>query len=137
MIVKMFSALPLVFVALAASTAFAAPAEESVRRQDAGQPITGGFATYYFPSGVAGPCGQGFPDSAFIVAEQAQRWKVSDCARQVRVTNNNNGKSVVAIVEDRCPGCQGNANSLDLSVGAFTAIADESEGIVPITWEYI
>ncbi|KZV72798.1 hypothetical protein PENSPDRAFT_575512, partial [Peniophora sp. CONT] len=93
--------------------------------------------TFYFQGGVAGACGQVNPDSAFIVAEQAQRYKASDCGRQVRVTNNNNGKSVVAKVADKCPGCQGNANSLDLSQGAFDAIAAEATGIVPITWEYL
>ena len=53
------------------------------------------------------------------------------------MTNTQNGKSVVATVADQCPGCQGNPNSLDLSQGAFDQIADESEGVVPITWEYL
>jgi expansin (peptidoglycan-binding protein) len=29
-----------------------------------------------------------------------------------------------------------NGNSLDLSVGAFTAIASEADGMVPITWTW-
>ena len=53
------------------------------------------------------------------------------------MTNTQNGKSVVATVADQCPGCQGNPNSLDLSVGAFTQIATEAEGIVPISYTYL
>ena len=68
---------------------------------------------------------------------EAQRFNQGLCGRQVQVTNTNNGESVVATVADECPGCQGNPNSLDLSQGAFDQIADESEGVVPITWEYL
>ncbi len=38
-------------------------------------------------------------------------------------------------VADECPSCE-NANSIDLSVGAFTAIATEAEGMIPITWDW-
>ncbi|VDC05954.1 unnamed protein product [Peniophora sp. CBMAI 1063] len=133
----MFDFGSLVVVAIAAVSAIATPTGENVRRQAIGQPITGGEATFYFQGGVAGACGQVNPDSALIVAEQAQRFKQSDCGRRVQVTNTQNGRTVVATVADECPGCQGNANSLDLSQGAFDQIADESQGIVPITWEYL
>ena len=53
------------------------------------------------------------------------------------MTNTQNGKSVVATVADQCPGCQGNPNSLDLSQGAFDAIADEAQGVVPIEYTYV
>jgi rare lipoprotein A (peptidoglycan hydrolase) len=59
-----------------------------------------------------------------------------DCGRKVVVTNDKNGKSVTATVADACPGCK-NYNSLDLSVGAFNAIATEAEGVVPISWHYV
>ncbi|KZV72795.1 hypothetical protein PENSPDRAFT_683371 [Peniophora sp. CONT] len=128
----MFNVLSLV-VAVAAVSAFATPASEIVRRQT----MTGGEATFYFQGGAAGACGNVFPDSAFIVAEQAARFTLSDCGRQVRVTNTQNGKSVVATVEDRCPGCQGNPNSLDLSQAAFDAIGDEAQGVIPISWVFL
>lgn len=118
-------------------------------------------ATYYLQGGVAGACGTVYPDSALIVAERAycslpltiqshkqlnlilfvntesQRFTLADCGRQVQVTNTQNGQSVVATVADECPGCQGNPNSLDLSEGAFEAIADLSAGVVPISWVYL
>ena len=54
------------------------------------------------------------------------------------MTNTQNGKSVVATVADQCPGCQGNPNSLDLSVAAFEAIAGSLDvGVVPITYTYL
>ncbi|KZV72806.1 hypothetical protein PENSPDRAFT_683380 [Peniophora sp. CONT] len=120
----MFNFLSLVVVAVAAATASA-------------QTYTGGEATYYFQNGVAGACGQVNPDSALIVAVQAQRFNTGLCGRQVQVTNTNNGESVVATVADECPGCQGNPNSLDLSEGAFEQIADLSAGVVPITYTYL
>ena len=55
----------------------------------------------------------------------------------MRVTNTQNGKSVVATIADRCPTCQNNPSSLDLSQGAFDAIADESQGVVPISYTYL
>ncbi|KZV72802.1 hypothetical protein PENSPDRAFT_750619 [Peniophora sp. CONT] len=133
----MFNILSLAIVAITAISSFAAPADENVRRQAIGQPITGGSATFYFQNGIPGACGGVNPDNAAIVAEQALRYKASDCGRKVRITNIQNGKTVDAVVADRCATCQGNANSLDLSVFAFNQIATEAQGIVPITWEYL
>lgn len=53
----------------------------------------------------------------------------------IKITRVDNGATVVARVADSCPTCV-NSVSLDLSVGAFTAIATESEGMVPITWQW-
>ncbi|VDC05956.1 unnamed protein product [Peniophora sp. CBMAI 1063] len=134
----MFNFATLVAVAVAALSVSATPAAEIERRQAIGQPITGGSATYYFQNGVRGACGGTNPDNAAVVAEQAIRYGTgADCHRKVRVTNTQNGKTVDAVVADRCEGCQGNPNSLDLSVYAFTQIADEAQGIVPITWEFL
>jgi len=70
------------------------------------------------------------------------------CGKRVQITNTKNGKvlesfvssdfltitffsqSVTVTVADACPTCQ-NGNSIDLSRGAFTKIATESEGEVP------
>lgn len=100
---------------------------------------TGGFATYFFQGGNAGACGQVHSDSDYGVAIDHEIWG-SDfsqgseyCGRSVRVSRGD--KSVVAQVWDVCPTCA-NGNSLDLSQGAFNAIASESEGMVPITWSW-
>jgi expansin (peptidoglycan-binding protein) len=53
----------------------------------------------------------------------------SHCGQTVTITNTNTGATVVATVADACPSCQGNPNSLDLSVGAFQALGDLSLGM--------
>jgi rare lipoprotein A (peptidoglycan hydrolase) len=58
------------------------------------------------------------------------------CGKQVQITNTSNGKTVTVTVADDCPTCE-NANSIDLSVAAFEAIADLSTGEVPISWIYL
>ncbi|VDB89361.1 unnamed protein product [Peniophora sp. CBMAI 1063] len=121
----MFNFISLAIVAIAAVSSVSA------------QTYTGGEATYYFQNGVAGACGQVNPDSALIVAVQAQRFNTGLCGHQVQVTNTNTGASVVATVADECPGCQNNPNSLDLSVGAFEQIATLDEGVVPISYTYL
>ncbi|KAI0362135.1 barwin-like endoglucanase [Trametes cingulata] len=103
-------------------------------------PFTGN-ATYYLQNGVAGACGAVNPDSAHIAAMQTERYgdlsrKSSLCGQQVKITNKNNGKSVVVTIADACPTC-GTGNDIDLSVGAFTQIATEEEGEVPISWEFL
>ncbi|VDC05951.1 unnamed protein product [Peniophora sp. CBMAI 1063] len=134
----MVAFITLASVFLAAASAFAAPANNvNMRRQSVGQTITGGMATFYFQGGVAGSCGNVNPDSALIVAVQAQSYNAANCGRQVRVTNTQNQRSVVATIADRCPTCQNNPNSLDLSQGAFDAIADEATGVVPIEYTYL
>lgn len=54
---------------------------------------------------------------------------------RVSVTNTQNGQSVNITMEDKCPGCA--ADSLDLSVGAFTAIGQEAQGVLPISWYFL
>lgn len=57
------------------------------------------------------------------------------CGKKVIITNTQNGKTVTVTVADDCPTCDGE-NSIDLSVAAFNAIANESEGVVPISWVF-
>ena len=52
------------------------------------------------------------------------------CGQKIRVTNANNGKTVTVTIADACPTCP-NANSMDLSIGAFQAIASLSDGQIP------
>ena len=49
---------------------------------------------------------------------------------RVRVTNNDNGKSVVLIVTDRGPTV--GSRVIDLSVGAFSRIASPSQGLANV-----
>lgn len=51
----------------------------------------------------------------------------------VKVTNLDNGKSVVVRINDRGPYVQG--RDIDLSLGAFTTIAERSKGKIMVTFE--
>jgi rare lipoprotein A (peptidoglycan hydrolase) len=54
----------------------------------------------------------------------------------VFITNTANGKSVTVLVADECPTCN-NAESIDLSTGAFNQIGDESTGLLSIEWKFV
>jgi len=103
--------------------------------------VTGGFATFFFQNGVAGACGTVHSDSDLIAAIDVARYgndgDVSPlCGQKVQITNDQNGKQVTVTIADACPTCD-NSNSIDLSQGAFDQIADESTGIVPISWVFV
>jgi len=101
-----------------------------------GEQHSGGFATYYYQNGVAGNCGTVNPETAFIAALPSAIYDGgAHCGQSITLTNSNNGKSVTVVVADSCPSCISN-ECLDLSYAAFTAIASESDGMVPITWSY-
>jgi expansin (peptidoglycan-binding protein) len=102
---------------------------------------TGGVATFFYQNGVAGACGTVHSDSDLIAAMDQTRYGNSGevsalCGQQVEITNTQNGKTVTVTIADDCPTCE-NANSIDLSVGAFTQIATEEQGEVPITWKLL
>lgn len=103
--------------------------------------VTGGFATFFTQNGVAGACGTVHRDSDFIAAIDSRRYgntgEVSSlCGKKAQIINTDNGKSVTVTIADACPTCE-NSNCMDLSTGAFTQIADESTGIVPIKWQFL
>ncbi|KIM80328.1 hypothetical protein PILCRDRAFT_530144 [Piloderma croceum F 1598] len=98
-----------------------------------GQPVSGGFATYFSQNGLAGACGQVHADSALIAAMDIAIFSNSLCGQLVRITNTQNQKNVTVAIADECSTCQ-NAESIDLSLGAFEAIADLEQGTVPIMW---
>ncbi|KAK8861581.1 hypothetical protein IAR55_002404 [Kwoniella newhampshirensis] len=108
-----------------------------------GEVHTGGYATYFYQGGNAGACGVVHSDSDYVIAIDSNGWwsdyssnsNSQYCGKSIVVTNVGNQKSVTAIVADVCPSCVSD-NSLDLSVAAFNAIADPSEGQVPITWTW-
>lgn len=58
------------------------------------------------------------------------------CGKQIKIYRADNpAKSVLVTVADECPSCE-NQQSIDLSVGAFTQIASEAEGMVSIKWDW-
>jgi len=102
---------------------------------------TGGQATYYYQNGNPGACGDYHGDSDFIGAidiawygETSQ--KSQYCGRNVQITNTNTGQSITIVVADVCPTCD-NANSFDLSVGAFQALSSLDAGVFPISWSFV
>ncbi|KLO14702.1 barwin-like endoglucanase [Schizopora paradoxa] len=123
------------------SQAAKASSSPSSSNSGSGDFITGGFATFFTQNGVAGACGNVHSDFDLIAAIDQDRYGDSGavsslCGKQVQIINTNNGKSVTVTIQDDCPTCD-NGNSIDLSVGAFTAIATEDEGIVPIKWQFL
>jgi post-segregation antitoxin (ccd killing protein) len=109
--------------------------DDDAELQQPGQPgqvYPGGVGTFMPQSGV-GACGRVYPDSAHVAALDVRRYSGAWCGKALNVTNTQNGKSVVITVADECVTCA-NANSLDLSVGAFTTIAATAQGQVPISW---
>ncbi|RPD66168.1 barwin-like endoglucanase [Lentinus tigrinus ALCF2SS1-7] len=103
--------------------------------------FSGGHATFFYQGGQAGACGTVHSDDSLVAAIQTKRYgnlsaKSSNCGRKIKLINTNNKKSVTVTVADACPTCP-DENDLDLSVGAFTQIATEEEGEVPITWNFL
>lgn len=87
-------------------------------------PIHAQTATYYHSSynGKKTASGTTFSQHQQIAAHPSLPF-----GTQVRVTNRNNGRSVVVRVVDRCR-C-----SIDLSQGAFSQIGSLSSGRVPVS----
>lgn len=97
-----------------------------------------GHGTFYYQNGNAGACDQYHSDSDKIVALDSQLYgntgeKSQYCGKSIQITNKANGKSVHAVVADACPTCD-SKYSVDMSVGAFTEIADEATGEIDISW---
>lgn len=85
-----------------------------------------GMASYYWqPQGIA--CGSGrFNPEALTAAH-----KTLKCGTRVKVTNRNNGSSVVVTINDRGPYVAGRI--IDLSRAAARAIGMERSGVAPVT----
>lgn len=91
-------------------------------------PVRAQTATYYANSyhGKTTASGVRFSQSSNMAAHPSLPF-----GTQVRVTNKNNGKSVVVRVVDRCR-C-----SIDLSQGAFSQIGSLSSGRVPVSLQIL
>jgi expansin (peptidoglycan-binding protein) len=100
----------------------------------------GGFATYYYQNGNPGACGDYKGDYDLIAAIDSSRYgdlgqKSGLCGQKVHIKNTNNGNTVEVTICDACPTCT-NGNSIDLSVGAFQALASLNDGLIPIEWSF-
>lgn len=119
-----------------------APQPTQQQSSGGGEVFSGGQATYYHQNGNPGACGNWNNDGAYIVAIDQARWggsfgqQSATCGRWVRITNTDNGRQVTAQVQDVCPSCR-DSNSLDLSVAAFQALGDLSQGVLPISYVFV
>lgn len=81
------------------------------------------FSTYTLPSGLYG------------TALSDSNWDGSEsCGGCVEVTGPD-GNKITAIITDQCPGC--GTNHLDLYQEAFVQLAEESKGVIDVTWDYV
>ncbi|KAL8745374.1 MAG: hypothetical protein Q9190_002475 [Brigantiaea leucoxantha] len=107
-----------------AATSLASPLAQPVAEPDAGKTLEKrithyGIATFYEQMGAYGSCGQKHADSDLIIALspywQGSAYPPAYCGRKIQITNdgggqsnNGQGKTIVATVEDTCPGCDEN-----------------------------
>ncbi|KAI0892691.1 RlpA-like double-psi beta-barrel-protein domain-containing protein-containing protein [Annulohypoxylon nitens] len=90
---------------------------------------TSGEMTYYAPG--LGACGQTNTESEAVVAMSSPD-QDGHCGQTVKITYG--GKTVNAVVVDKCPGCA--ANSIDASPSVFEQLASLDLGRINIDWEY-
>jgi len=72
-----------------------------------------------------------------LVVALAPTYMKQSCGCTVAITyttSSGSTKSVTVTVEDTCEGCASDPTHIDLSPSAFSALADESLGVIPITW---
>ncbi|KAF9430387.1 hypothetical protein BGZ76_000853 [Entomortierella beljakovae] len=67
----------------------------------------------------------------------SESWNNPACNRRVKVTNQSNGKTVVARIVDKCPGNECVWGSLDLSPAAFKKLGLLATGVLNIEWHYV
>lgn len=115
-------------------------APATTQAASSGNWIGNAYATYFYQNGNAGACGVYNSDSAYIVAIPSSYYgnygsASSNCGRWINIKRTDTGATVSAQVADVCPTCT-TGTSIDLSYGAFTAIASTSEGMVPVEWQW-
>lgn len=101
--------------------------------------VHSGVATYY--SVGADNCGTSSTDSDYVCAISQQLYNtvansesISEyCGHKINITYNS--KTIQVTVVDSCESCD--ANHLDLSPTAFSALADQNLGVIDITWEWV
>ncbi|KAI8341110.1 RlpA-like double-psi beta-barrel-protein domain-containing protein-containing protein, partial [Chlamydoabsidia padenii] len=101
-----------------------------------------GSGTYFDPKtqgGVDGACGGPRESSkSDIVALNSAQYgpmnkKSKQCGRKVLIKHGE--KATVATVQDACPGCQ--EKSLDMTPAVFNKLANQKQGVIPITWCFV
>ncbi|MEU2132885.1 RlpA-like double-psi beta-barrel domain-containing protein [Streptomyces sp. NPDC018352] len=94
-----------------------------------------GSATYYDPG--LGACGITTTYSDFAVALDPSMFEPGypspSCGKKVEITHN--GKSITAMVTDQSPGAR--RHNLDLTPGAFKALASLDQGLIDVTWRFV
>ncbi|MET9655971.1 RlpA-like double-psi beta-barrel domain-containing protein [Streptomyces sp. NPDC006510] len=94
-----------------------------------------GNATYYQPGLTA--CGITITDSDFAVALDSSMfgsgYPSPSCGKKVEITHN--GKSITATVVDQSPGA--GRYGLDLTPGAYGALASLDQGSIDVTWRFV
>ncbi|KAJ7244634.1 RlpA-like double-psi beta-barrel-protein domain-containing protein-containing protein [Mycena haematopus] len=91
------------------------------------------LATWYTPDGNVGACGAPMQNSDFIVALSfAHYHDGAHCWHHLDVEYN--GKHIDVTIGDLCPGC--GTEGIDLSEGAFAALADLNIGVIPVQWHF-
>ncbi|RYP91520.1 hypothetical protein DL770_002366 [Monosporascus sp. CRB-9-2] len=112
--------------------ALASPAADVLARANQGK------ASFYGGNLDGGNCmfsGYSLPSGVYGTALSGSRWNsAAQCGSCVSVKGPN-GKTIKAMVVDKCPECD--ANKLDLFQNAFTQVGDVSQGIIDITWDYV
>ncbi|KAJ6460230.1 RlpA-like double-psi beta-barrel-protein domain-containing protein-containing protein [Mycena sanguinolenta] len=93
-------------------------------------------ATYYDPNGGYGACGNILQNSDYVVALGTNNWAAgAHCGQTVTVQYG--GKSVQVVVQDLCPGCQGD-NGIDLTEPAMQALDANYifDGKISVVWNF-
>ncbi|KKY21734.1 putative extracellular cellulase allergen asp f7 [Phaeomoniella chlamydospora] len=110
----------------ASSTSSAIGSVKSGEATYYGGNVSGGtcsFSTYTLPSGIYG------------TALSDSNWENSaNCGACISVTGPS-GNSITAMIVDQCSGC--GTNHLDLFSDAFSALADQSLGVIDVTWQIV
>ncbi|WP_394847629.1 RlpA-like double-psi beta-barrel domain-containing protein [Pendulispora brunnea] len=100
-----------------------------------------GKITWYTDKGY-GACGTKIDASSQNLAAVSSKWFSSSnrnndpVCKGVSVRVSYNGKSITVPVVDECPSCD--REHVDLSLPAFSALADPDDGVVQgVTWSFV
>ncbi|KAA1068584.1 hypothetical protein PGT21_020203 [Puccinia graminis f. sp. tritici] len=119
----------LLFILISSATILGSPIPSTSNRLER---RFSGKATWFKPN--IGACGDTNSKSDYIVAMNEEQYGDGQlCHKSVHIVNEASGKSVVAKVTDKCPGCD--YGSLDLSPAVFKELGELRTGILPITWD--